>query len=58
MVPPPNEEEVDVMEDGDDAVDGKKKSKMPNMNRQLKSRLTKLVEKTDDTFVLHLSHPR
>jgi hypothetical protein len=41
---------VDVMDDGLDA-DGNKKVK--NMSRMLKSRLTKLVEKADDTLVIY-----
>jgi hypothetical protein len=42
---------VDVVDDGLDA-DGKK-VKVPSMSRMLKSRLTKLVEKADDTSVVH-----
>lgn len=38
--------------DGSDAEgDGGKKKKPPNMTRLLKSRLQKLVEKTDDEYV-------
>ena len=36
-------------DDGHGEGEEGKKGKTPNMNRQLKSRLQKLVEKTDDT---------
>ena len=41
------EDEVNAA-DGSDAEAGEKKKKAPNMTRLLKSRLQKLVEKTDD----------
>lgn len=47
-------EEVDDAEGhgeaGSDGEEGKKK-KAPNMNRLLKTRLQKLVDKTDDSYV-------
>ena len=39
--------------DGDG--EGTKKKKIPNMSRLLKSRLQKLIEKTDDSFVVIIS---
>ena len=50
-IAPSEEERVDIDGDaaGDDGADDKRKAKLPHMNRMLKSRLTKLVEKTDDT---------
>lgn len=51
-----DDEQVDIMadgragdEDGDDEGKKKNKNKPPNMLRLLKSRLQKLVNKTDET---------
>lgn len=47
-----DDEQVDIMagdDDGDDEGKKKNKNKPPNMNRLLKSRLQKLVNKTDET---------
>jgi len=41
----------DTGEEGDEGGKKKGKTKPPNMNRLLKSRLQKLVDKTDDTCV-------
>jgi hypothetical protein len=58
MVPSSNEEEsIDIVDDGTggDTAEAKKKAKAPNMNRLLKTRLLKLIEKTDETFFICLS---
>ena len=39
----------DAGDDGGDDENKKNKNKLPNMNRLLKSRLQKLVNKTDET---------
>lgn len=49
---------VDVENDGDDNAagsddDGGKKKKSHNLTRMLRSRLQKLVDKTDDSYVFH-----
>jgi hypothetical protein len=54
-----DDEHIDIMadgreknagdDDGDDEGKKKNKNKAPNMNRLLKSRLQKLVNKTDET---------
>lgn len=36
--------------------DGEKKAKVPNIHRQLKGRLQKLIEKTDDEYVSFFDH--
>ena len=38
-------------EDGENGEDEKGKSKVPNLNRLIKSRLQKLVDKTDPSYV-------
>jgi hypothetical protein len=45
--------------DGDnaDGTGDKGKSKAPNLNRLIKARLQKLVEKADDTYAAFLSMP-
>lgn len=40
-----------VAHEGGSEEEGGKKKKPPNMNRLLKTRLQKLVEKTDDSYV-------
>lgn len=50
-----SEDAGDAGDDGDDHgsdADGGKKKKPSNMNRLLKTRLQKLVEKTDDSCVM------
>ena len=54
---------VDVENEGDDNAavvgasddEGGKRRKVPNLTRLFKSRLQKLVDKTDDTYVLCFS---
>jgi len=48
--PPEEAKAVDVENDGDagSGGEGGKKKKTPNLSRMLKSRLQKLVDKTDD----------
>jgi len=50
---------VDVENDGDPGSGGEggKKKKTPNLSRMLKSRLQKLVDKTDDEFAPSLFPP-
>ena len=57
--PPEEAKAVDVENDGDvgSGGEGGKKKKTPNLSRMLKSRLQKLVDKTDDEWAPSTSPP-